>query len=314
MHVSETIPGWLWAVFAAVVGFSLFFDLFLKGHRDRQTGMPMREAIRWTIFWVSLALCFNGFVWWYFGPGRGMEFLSAYLVEESLSIDNLFVFLMIFKFFRVPEAEQPRVLKWGILGAVGMRLILIFAGVELLKRFHWIFYIFGALLIYTAWKLWQDDGEKVDPEQSPLLSLARRWIPFTKDFHGHHFWVRIKDNWHATPLLAALLVIEASDLIFAMDSIPAVLAISDSTFIVYTSNIFAILGLRALYFVLEGFMDMFRYLKHGLSFILAFIGIKMLISGWVPIPIWASLAVIVGVLSIAVVASLAHRQTPKESV
>lgn len=304
MHAD--IPSWLWLTFAGLVTASLAFDLGIQGRRHAQMTLP--QASRWVAFWVSLALAFNVLIYAKFGRDRALEFLSAYLIEQSLSMDNLFVFLMIFRFFQVPAMHQATVLKWGILGAVVMRLLLIFTGVELLKRFHWIFYVFGALLLYTAWAMWRDQDEKVDPAHNPLLRLMQRVMRFTPQFHGGRFFVREQGALLATPLFATLVVIEASDLVFAVDSIPAVLAISDNAFIIYTSNIFAILGLRALYFVLQGFMDLFHYLKHGLSFILAFIGLKMLLSGVVHVPIAVSLGVVLTVLTISVLASLVRRR------
>jgi tellurite resistance protein TerC len=300
----------LWIIFGVVVGVALAVDLGMKSHRHRVAAVTLKEAARWTCLWVSLAFAFCGVVYYFLGPQRAMEFLTAYLVEESLSVDNMFVFVLIFKFFSIPPVHQPRILKWGILGAVIMRFILIFAGVALLQRFHWILYVFGAILIITAIKMLFQSEENVHPDQNWVLRMTKRFIPVTNSLHGEHFFVQENGKKVATPLFTTLLVIEASDLMFAMDSIPAVLAISSHPFIVFSSNVFAILGLRALFFLVSGIMDMFRFLRYGLSIILVFIGSKMLLSDFFHVPVGYSLGVVALCLIISIVASVTIK--PKE--
>ena len=298
----------LWILFIVMVVAALAIDLGLKSHRHRESGITLGEAARWTALWVGLALVFAGIVYAIKGPQRGLEFLTGYLVEESLSVDNMFVFVLIFQFFKIAAAHQPRVLKWGIVGAVVMRFILIFAGVSLLARFHWIMYIFGGLLVITAIKLLISEESEMDPGQNKVLKLFERFVPVTAEQHGQNFFIRAAERWQATPLFATLLVVEASDLVFAMDSIPAVLAISNDPFIVFSSNIFAILGLRALFFLVSGFLGLFRFLRYGLAVVLIFIGTKMLLSDVFPVPILVSLAVVGGVLLLSVAASLLWKE------
>jgi tellurite resistance protein TerC len=244
-------------------------------------------------------------VYEWFGKVKAMEFLTAYVIEKSLSVDNLFVFIMIFSFFKVKPEFQHKVLFWGILGALILRIIFIIAGIQLIHTFHWIIYVFGAFLIYTGAKIpFEKDDDKIEPDKNVLVKLFRKMMPVTPDFHGDKFFVRINAKKFATPLFITLITIEFSDLIFAVDSIPAVLAISDDTFIVYTSNVFAILGLRALYFALAGIVQYFRYLKYGLAAILIFVGTKMVISWYYEFPILLSLAVILGLLGLSVLASI----------
>jgi len=232
-----------------------------------------------------------------------LEFAAGYLIELSLSIDNLFVFLVIFRFFRVPSELQHRVLFWGILGALITRGIFILAGVSLIQRFHWLIYVFGALLVYSGIKLLRQGDEEVDPERNPLLKLFRKWIPVTEDYEGEKFWVR-RPGLYATPLVVVLLVVETTDIVFAVDSIPAVLAITLNAFIVYTSNVFAILGLRSMYFAVAGMMDLFEYLHYGLSLVLILIGAKMLLSHYYTVPTVVALGTVAGVIAISVVASI----------
>src|SRR5688500_15240734 len=265
----------------------------------------MRGALRWSGGIVALARVVGVFLLVRDGTKSALEFYAGYLIELSLSVDNLFVFILVFQYFGVPPELQPRVLKWGILGAIVMRLIMILAGALLLERFHWIIYIFGGILIYTGFHMFSSKEERIEPERNPIVRLARKVLPFTDTYSGQHFFVRsLRGTLMATPLLLVLLVIEWTDLVFAIDSIPAVFAVTRDPFIVYTSNIFAILGLRALFFVLAGKMHTFEYLKPRIVTILVFVGIKMAISYWVHIPILISLAVIVGVLTLATVASL----------
>ena len=253
---------------------------------------------------LAVGFGFAGFVYHRMGTDSALQYVTAYLVEESLSVDNLFVFLVLFNYFGLTESRQQRVLFWGIVGAVVMRGIFIYAGAALLQRFHWMMYLFGAFLVYTGAKLLLRKEEESSPEDNPALKLARRYIRTTTEYHGDHFSIVQEGKRYATPLFLVLIVIELTDLIFAVDSVPAVLAISNNTFIVYTSNIMAILGLRALYFVLSGMMGRFHYLGTGLAVILIFIGAKMVSSTFFHLPIWASLGVIVGVLAGAVGLSL----------
>ena len=262
--------------------------------------------------WVSLALIFGGAIWLVHGSTQALEYLTGYLIEYSLSIDNMFVFIMIFSFFAVPKEYQPKVLLWGILGAVIMRFIFIFIGVQLITKFSFMIYIFGAFLIWTAIKMFtHKEEEKKDLSQMPLLKIAKKIIPFKDDYHGDNFFAKINGKTFATPLLACVFVIEGSDLIFALDSIPAVLSITQDTFIVYTSNIFAIIGLRSLYFLLAGMAGKFEYLKYGIALILAFVGLKMVLSSVVHLPIWLSLLVIAVILTSTVLISL-HLQKHKK--
>ena len=292
----------LWIVFNAFVLGMLALDL-LVFHRKAHA-VSLREAFTWSVVWISLALIFNLGIYFFWGSETAMEFLAGYLIEKSLSVDNIFVFIMIFSYFAVPPMYQHRILFWGILGALIMRAIFIAAGAALLSAFHWIIYIFGGFLIITGIKMFFAGDEKIEPEKNPAVVLLRRWMPITNDYQGQRFFVRIDGRRWATPLFVVLLVIETTDVIFAVDSIPAIFAITLDPFIVYTSNIFAILGLRALYFLLAGILDMFRYLKVGLSFVLCFVGIKMMIVDFFKIPIAVSLAVVAGILVISIVASL----------
>jgi TerC family integral membrane protein len=263
-----------------------------------------REALTWSVVWVALALGFNALIWTWFGPTKGLEFLTGYLIEKALSVDNIFVFLVIFGYFAVPSAYQHRVLFWGILGALVMRAIFIAAGAALITKFHWIIYLFGALLLLTGVKLFVQRNEHMQPEKNPVLRLFRRFVPTVAEFHGQRFTVVQAGRRYATPLLAVLVLVEATDLVFAVDSIPAVFAVTKDPFIVYTSNIFAILGLRAMFFLLAGVMDRFLYLKPGLAAVLVFVGAKMMLTDIYKIPIAVSLGVVAGILAVAVVASL----------
>ncbi|MEJ7624044.1 MAG: TerC family protein [Pyrinomonadaceae bacterium] len=281
MNVIE-FPFWVWATFFAVVLAALFVDI---GIVNRKSHAPSRrETIVWSIIWVSLALLFNGFVFWYVNGAHGhdaavhkaKEFLTGYLVEMSLSIDNLFVFLLIFGYFKVPQKYRHRVLFWGIFMALVMRMVMIFAGVELVESFHWILYLFGVFLIYTGIKMFGDD-EAFDPEDSPIVRFTTKFVRISKHYDKEKFFVRIDGKRTGTLLLLVLIVINVADLVFAVDSIPAILGITTDRFIVYTSNIFAILGLRTFFFLLADLADRFHYLKYGLAFVLSFIGVKMLL-------------------------------------
>ena len=271
-------------------------------HR-RAHGVRFREALGWSAMWIALAGAFAVLVYFWHGRTPSLEFVTGYVIELSLSVDNLFVFLLIFRYFRVPSDQQHKVLFWGIIGALVMRAIFILAGVGLIRRFHWIIYLFGALLIYSGIKFLREENANIHPEKNPVLRVFRRLMPVTKDYVGGKFFVRQR-GLYATPLLVALLVVETSDLLFAVDSIPAILAITLNTFIVYTSNVFAILGLRSMYFALATMMDIFHYLHYGLSVVLIFIGAKMLLSHYYEIPTVVALLTVLVVLGISVAASL----------
>jgi tellurite resistance protein TerC len=273
-------------------------------HR-RAHAVKFREALAWSVAWIAMAAIFAVTVFFWHGRTPALEFVTGYVIELSLSVDNLFVFLLIFRFFQVPSIHQHKVLFWGILGALVMRAIFIAAGVGLIQRFHWIIYVFGAFLVYSGIKLFFQNEAEIHPEKNPLLRLFRRWVPVTKDYVGNKFFVR-SPGLYATPLFVVLLVVETTDLLFAVDSIPAVLAITRDAFIVYTSNVFAILGLRSMYFALAGMMEMFRFLHYGLSLVLIFVGTKMLLSHYVEIPTHIALAAVASILSVSVIASLAH--------
>ena len=291
-----------WGGFLLFVLALLAIDLGLF-HRKAHT-VSTREALTWTVAWVSLALLFAAGLWLRSGGERALEFVTGYLIEYSLSMDNIFVFVLIFTFFAVPATYQHRVLFWGILGALVMRGIMIVAGAALIDRFSWIIYLFGAFLVFTGLRMALHDHEEIHPERNPLLRLFRRLMPVTHDYEGKHFFVRRAGRLLATPLFIVLLMVETTDLIFAVDSIPAIFAVTRDPFIVFTSNVFAILGLRSLYFVLAGAMSKFHYLRFGLAGVLTFVGIKMLASGWYHLPTAASLLVIALLLGGAVLASL----------
>jgi tellurite resistance protein TerC len=273
-------------------------------HRRAHT-VKFREALAWSGAWIALAAIFAVVIFFWHGRTPALEFITGYVIELSLSVDNLFVFLLIFRFFQVPAIHQHKVLFWGILGALIMRAIFIAAGVSLIQRFHWIIYAFGAFLVYSGIKLFFQEEAEIHPEKNPVLRLFRRWVPVTKDYVGNKFFVR-SAGLYATPLFVVLLVVETTDLLFAVDSIPAILAITRDAFIVYTSNVFAILGLRSMYFALAGMMEMFRYLHYGLSLVLISVGAKMLLSHYFEIPTPVALGAVAGVLAISVIASMAN--------
>jgi tellurite resistance protein TerC len=293
---------WAWVGFNVFVLAMLALDLGVF-HRKAHA-VSVREAAIWSAVWVALALTFNAGVLIVRGNQAALEFFTGYLLEKSLSVDNIFVFALIFAAFAVPPTSQHRVLFFGILGALVMRALLIFVGAELIKQFHWVIYVFGGFLILTGIRMALANEAESHPERNPLVNLARRFIPVTGNYDHDRLFVRQDGRLMATPLLLVLLVIESSDLLFAVDSVPAILAITQDTFIVYTSNVFAILGLRSLYFLLAGVMDKFHYLKLGLSAILVFVGVKMTLTDIYKIPIALSLGVIVGMLAMAVAASL----------
>lgn len=292
----------LFGGFTLAVGVMLYVDLFLVNRKTHV--ITIRSALVWSAVWIGTALIFNIFVYRELGAEKALEYLTAYLLEKSLSVDNLFVFLVVFGYFGIAPKYQPRVLRWGILGAIIMRAILIVIGVELVHQFSWMLYVFGVILIVTAFRLFKGVEGEVDPSKNALLRVLARFLPVKTELHEEKFLVRTGKFVYATPLLAALVVIESTDLLFALDSIPAVLGISHDLFIVYTSNIFAILGLRALYFALAGVMQLFHYLKYSLAVILGFIGVKMLIAEFYKIPITVALGVVFGLLALAIIASL----------
>lgn len=302
----------MWTVFALLFGAMLAVDL---GLNRKSHAISFREALTWSIVWIALALAFNMGIYLTMGSAKALEFFSGYVIEKSLSVDNLFVFIMIFSYFGVRGHHQARILKWGIMGALVMRALFIFAGVGLLARFHWLFYLFGALLVVTAFKMAFGGEGKVEPEKNLMVRAIRKLLPVTRRTWGDWFITRRRGMVVASPLLVTLLMIEWSDLVFALDSIPAIFAITLDPFIVFTSNIFAIMGLRALYFLLANVMEMFAYLKFGISFILLFVGGKMIagVSGF-HIPIGVSLTVIFLSLAVAVLASLFFGQRPREGV
>jgi tellurite resistance protein TerC len=294
-------PG-LWAAFLGLVLALLALDLGVF-HRSAHA-VTIKEAATWSVVWVAVSLAFNGFVYYQFGPDRALEFTTGYLLEKALAVDNIFVFVAVFGYFAVPSTLQHRVLFWGILGALLMRGGFIGIGSVLIAKFHWILYVFGGLLVITALKMMFGSEEEVHPERNPVLRVFRRFVPVTSEFHGARFTIVKEGKRFATPLLVVLTVIEVSDLIFAVDSIPAIFAVTTDPFIVFTSNIFAILGLRSMYFLLAGVIDKFHYLKQGLAFVLLFVGTKMLIMDVYKIPIAVSLGVVAALIAGSVGLSL----------
>ncbi|MBF0315800.1 MAG: TerC family protein [Oligoflexia bacterium] len=304
-----------WIIFHVIVVALLAFDLFVLHKKPHE--IKFKEALFWSAVYVALALLFNAGIFAFRGPVTALEFLSGYLIEISLSIDNLFVFLSIFTIFSVPRLYQHRVLFWGIVGAVVMRAVFIFAGLSLISAFHWMIYIFGAFLVITGIKfLFHNDEEAIDPKNYWPIKLAKRWLPFTDCYDGGHFFVKSPDGlrWLGTPLFLVLIVIDIVDIIFAVDSVPAVIAVTKDPFIVYTSNIFAILGLRSMYFALAGLMPLFHYLKYALSFILIFVGFKLALADIYHIHNLLSLGIIASLLGLSIVASLlfAPKTAPTE--
>jgi tellurite resistance protein TerC len=299
---------WLWIGFNALVVGLLVLDLGIF-HR-KSHAVSIKEAATWSIVWIGLALLFNACIYLLRGPDDALQFLTGYLIEKSLSVDNIFIFVLIFTSLSVPAAYQHRVLFWGVLGALIMRGLLILAGTALLETFDWIFYIFGAFLVITGVRMVMQKEKEVQPEKNPALRLVRRLVPVTETYEKERFFVSRAGKLMATPLLLTLVVIEVTDLIFAVDSIPAIFAVTRDPFLVYTSNVFAILGLRSLYFVFAGVVEKFYYLKAALAVILVSVGVKMLIANWYHVPSWLSLVVIVVVLGVALLASFirARRQ------
>ena len=293
---------WLWLGFNAFVLAMLALDLGVFHRKSHE--VTTREAVTWGAVWVALALVFNTGLYFFLGPAPALEFFTGYLIEKSLSVDNIFVFALIFSYFAVPKIHQHRVLFWGVLGALLLRAFFILAGAALLAQFHWVLYVFGGFLIVTGAKMAFFSDQEMDPGENPVLKLVKRLLPVTPDYEGKRFFVRRAGKRWATPLFLVLVLVETTDVIFAVDSIPAIFAVTRDPFIVYTSNVFAILGLRSLYFLLAGVMGKFRFLKLGLAAVLVFVGVKMVLADVFKIPGLASLAIIAACLAVAVVASL----------
>jgi tellurite resistance protein TerC len=295
----------VWLGFTGLVVALLVLDLGVLNRRSH--ALSFKEAMSWSLGLIAFALLFGLFLWWREGAQHALEYYTGYVIELSLSVDNLFVFILIFNYFGVPAEAQPKVLKWGILGAIVMRFLMIALGALLLVRFEWIIYVFGGILILTGIRMLLQKDERIEPEKNPVVRLARRLLPFANSYDGVNFFTRTGTGRRlATPLLLVLLVVEWSDLVFAIDSIPAIFSVTRDPFLVYSSNVFAILGLRALFFVLAGMIDRFTYLKPGVALILVFVGGKMALSGWMHVPIVVSLAVILLTLAAAVALSLAR--------
>jgi tellurite resistance protein TerC len=300
-------PLWMWAGFFAFIAFMLWLDLGVfnkKSHR-----VTIRESLGWTFAWMSLAGLFMVGIYWQMGMDayaqtKALEFLTGYIIEQSLSVDNLFVIILIFSYFRVKEEYQHKVLFWGIIGALVFRILLIILGVSLINKFEWIMYVFGGFLVVTGFRMGLEGEKEIHPESNPVVRLFKKIFPVTHEEHDDKFFVRIDKRWFATPLFIVVLVVEITDLVFAVDSIPAILAITRDPFIVYTSNAFAILGLRSLFFALSGLLNVFQYLKYGLAVVLMFIGSKMVLAHWVHISTGVSLLVVMSVLIISIIASL----------
>lgn len=297
----------LWTAFNLLVLMMLALDLGIFHRKDHK--ISIKEGLVWSIIWIIVALIFNVWIYFWRGSEVAVQFLTGYIIERSLSIDNIFVFIVIFSYFKVPEKYQYKVLFWGILGALVLRGLFIAVGTLLIAKFHWIIYVFGAFLVITGIKMGTSEDKDVEPEKNPILKLVRKFLPITEKYEEGHFFVRRARRTYGTPLFVVLVVVETTDLVFAVDSIPAIFAITLDPFIVYTSNVFAILGLRALYFAVAGMMQLFYYLKYALAAILAFVGVKMLISSFVKIPSGIALGIIGGLLAIAIIVSLLF---PKE--
>jgi len=293
---------WFWVVFNAFVLLMLALDLGVF-HKKLHV-VSVKEALIWSGVWIFLSLCFNAFIFFQLGETKALEYFTGYVIEKALSVDNIFVFVLIFSFFHIPAIYQHKVLFWGIIGALIMRVIFIFAGVALLEKFHWTLYIFGGVLIFTGIKMLFDTDKQIEPDKNPVIRLFKKIIPTTNELHEDKFFVTQNQKKYATPLFIVLIMIEITDLIFAVDSIPAILAVTQDHFIVYTSNVFAILGLRSLYFALADIINRFKYLAVGLAVILVFVGTKMVIIDFYKIPIHISLIVITLILFFSVIFSL----------
>jgi len=297
-----TNSAYLWIGFNLFVIIMLALDLGVFHKKSHE--VKIKEALVWSFVWIVLAMLFNYGIYFYFGKVKAFEFFTGYILEKSLSVDNIFVFILVFSFFKVPSVYQHKVLFWGIIGALAMRIVLIFSGIALLDKFHWLIYVFGLFLIFTGIKMLFQKDKNIEPEKYFIVRMYRKFFPAVKEYHGDRFFIKKEGKKYATLLFIVLLVIEFTDLIFAVDSIPAILAITNDSFIVYTSNVFAILGLRSIYFALAGVMKYFRFLKVGLSLILVFVGVKMCLVDFYKFPITLSLGIIVSVLLVSVIASL----------
>ncbi|MBO9700709.1 MAG: TerC family protein [Sporocytophaga sp.] len=295
---------YFWVIFNVFVLGLLILDLFVL-NKKTQT-VSVKSALWWSAFWIGLAVAFNIFVYWWKGKNAAFEFLTGYLLEESLSVDNLFVFMLIFNYFRVPAEYQRKVLFWGIIGALVLRAFFIVVGVSLINQFHWMGFILGGFLIFTGAKMALEKDEEINPEKNPIILLVNKFLRVTKNYHGSDFFTRINGQLYATPLFIVVLVVETTDVVFAVDSIPAILAVSKDPFIVYTSNVFALLGLRSLYFALAGIMQLFHYINYGLSLILVFIGIKLVgdSGGWFEIDMKYALMIVAGILTLSILFSI----------
>jgi tellurite resistance protein TerC len=300
----------VWIGFSAVVIVLMALDLGVFNRKSHV--LSFKEAMAWSAGWVSLALLFGLFLLHKEGTQHALEYYTGYIIELSLSVDNLFVFILVFQYFSVPAELQPRVLKWGIIGAIIMRFLMIVLGALLLQQFEWVIYIFGAVVIFTGVKMMKAGETRIEPEKNPVVRLAERILPFTSSYQGQHFFTRAGGKVLGTPLLLVLIVIETTDLVFAVDSIPAIFAVTRDPFIVYSSNVFAILGLRSLFFILAGMLDKFEYLKPGVAGILIFVGLKMVLAKWVHLPILLSLAIILGTLTAAILLSI--RKSKREAL
>jgi TerC family integral membrane protein len=298
-----------WGFFLALILAMLALDLGVIHRKEHK--VELREALLWSVVWTVIAMIFNLWIYARFGAKPGLEFLTGYIIERSLSFDNLFVFVVIFNYFAVAAEYQHRVLFWGIVGALFSRGLFIGMGTALLARFEWLIFLFGAFLVYTGIKILREKETEVHPEKNPVLKLFQRFVPLTAEYHGKRFFIRQEGRTLATPLMLVLVVVEATDVVFAVDSIPAVFGVTRDPFIVFTSNIFAILGLRALYFLLAGLMNKFHYLSYGLGIVLAFVGVKMLAHDWYDIPIELSLGIVLAVLAAAIVISLLRPAPPE---
>ena len=307
---------WEWLAFFAIISFMLVLDLGVFHKKSHK--VSIKESLAWTAVWITLAMLFNAWVYHSMGAQKGLEFLTGYVIEKALSVDNIFVISLIFTYFRVPSQYQHRVLFWGVLGALFFRIIFIFAGVALIEKFNWMIYVFGGFLIFTGLKMLKEEEKHIEVEANPLIKFVKKFWKISPNFDGENFRTTVNGVRHFTPLFLVLIMIETTDIIFAVDSIPAILAITPDPYIVFTSNVFAILGLRSLYFALNGIMEMFEYINYALSGILVFVGIKMIIAPWYHFPTIISIGIIVGMLVASVIASIyfpkKNKKMPKPQV
>jgi len=297
---------WVWIGFSTFVLAMLALDLGIFHRTSRE--VSLKEALSWTAVWIGLALAFNAGIYYWQGGEKGLQFFTGYLVELSLSVDNLFVFLLVFGYFKVPAQYRHKALFWGIIGALVMRAVFIAAGITLIAKFHWVTYVFGGLLVVSGIKMALQKDKEIHPERNPVLRVFRRFIDVAPEYEGGQFFVKQNEKLLASPLFVVLLILESTDLVFAVDSVPAVLAITPDPFIVFTSNVFAILGLRSMFFALEGVMKRFHYLHYGLSAVLVLVGMKMLLAGVYKMPTWISLLLIVSILFVSIISSLSNRR------